>query len=134
MSDNIKQLLKLLLGAGLLLVEPNRRERAAEKVKDRIDDWTETAKDKYDDAVERMERVARAARGREPWAPKVGSFLLGIGVGVGMGMLFAPAPGKDTRSSIAEQAANLKEKVRQTVRRESASSSEPSAERMPRPA
>ena len=52
------------------------------------------------------------------------SFLLGIGVGVGVGMLFAPAPGKDTRSTIAEQATNLKEKVRQTVRRESASSSD----------
>jgi gas vesicle protein len=121
MSDNMKQLLKLLLGAGLLFAEPNRRERAAEKIKDRIDDWSETAKDRYDDAVECMERIARAARGRELWAPKVGSFLLGIGVGVGMGMLFAPAPGNQTRSSIAEQATNLKEKVRQTVRRESAS-------------
>ena len=158
MSDNVKQLLKLLLGAGLILVEPNRRDKAARKVKDRVEDWTDTARDKYEDAVDRLDRVSSAIRGREPWTSKAGTFLLGLGVGVGLGMLFAPASGEEVRNSISEQASNirnrvseqasnirdrvseqagnLKEKVdrvRDAVRREGGSG-EGSQERMPRPA
>ncbi len=127
MNQNMRQLLKLLLGAGLLLVEPGRREKAADKIKDRVDDWTGTAKEKYEDAMDRMERVTDA---------------------------FAPAAGEETRNTIAEQASNIrdrvseqaskvrdrvseqasniKEKVRDTVGRENAPAG--SSERMPRTA
>ena len=142
MSDNVKQLLKLLLGTGLILVEPDKREKVAGRVKDRVDDWTDVAKDKYEDVVDRFDRVSHAVRGRERVAPKVGTFLLGLGVGVGLGILFAPSSGEELRNTISEQAGNirdrvseqatnLKEKVRETVRRESG---EGSQGRMPRPA
>ena len=69
MSDNVKQLLKLLLGAGLILVEPDKREKVASKVKDRVEDWTDVARDKYEDVVDRLDRVTGAVRGRERVAP-----------------------------------------------------------------
>ena len=146
MSDNMKQLLKLLLGAGLLLADSDKRDKAADRMRDRVHDWKDTAKDKYDDAVDRLERVSYAVRGREPWTSKAGSFLLGMGVGVGLGVLFAPASGAETRSTIAgraedirnrvsEQASNIKDRVRETIRRESTGTTGDSgAERMPRPA
>ena len=140
MSDNVKQLLKLLLGAGLMFVEPGRREKAVGNIKDRVDDWSDIAKDKYEDAVDRLDRVSDALRGRERVGSKIGTFLLGLGVGVGVGMLFAPASGEETRNTISEQASNIRNRVteqanrvRDTVRRESSSSGEGS-ERMPRPA
>lgn len=151
MNDNAKKLLKLLLGAGLALVEPDRRDEAARKVKSRVEDWTETARDKFEDAADRLDRVSYALRGKEPWTSKVGTFLLGLGVGVGVGMLFAPASGQQVRDTISEQASNirdrfseqasnlseqarnLKDRVRDTVRREG-SSAEGSSERVSRPA
>lgn len=151
MSDNVKQLLKLLLGAGLVLVEPSRREKAAKNVRERVEDWTDIAKDKYEDVADRVDRVSYAIRGRERWSGKVGTFLLGLGVGVGVGILFAPTSGEEMRNTISEQAGNirnrvseqasnlkeqatnLRDKVRDTVRRESGSD-EGSTERIPRPA
>jgi predicted aldo/keto reductase-like oxidoreductase len=44
MRDNMQQLLRLLLGAGLILVEPVRRGKAADNIGDRVDNWTDTAK------------------------------------------------------------------------------------------
>ncbi len=142
MNKNMRQLLKLLLGAGLLLVEPGRREKAVGNIRDRVDDWSDTAKEKYEDAVDRLERASYAIRGRERWSSKLGNFLLGMGIGVGVGMLFAPAAGEETRNAIAEQASNIKdrvseqasnlrEKVRESVSREGTGGG---PERMPRPA
>jgi gas vesicle protein len=155
MRDNMRQLAKLLLGTGLLLVDSGRREKAADAVKDRVDDWTDTAKDKFDDAMDRLERVAYAVRGRTPWTSKAGPFLLGVGVGVGVGMLFAPASGEEVRNSIrdratdirervssqasnlrdrvSEQTSNLQDRIRGTGRSESSTTGN-EGERMPRPA
>lgn len=145
MNNNMKQLLKLLLGAGLVLVDSGRREKAVDNIRDRVDDLTGSAKEKYDDAVERLERISDSLRGKERWTSKAGSFALGVGVGVGLGVLLAPASGAETRNSIAqqasdvrdrvsEQARNLKDRVRVSVSRESAPVSGENAERMPRPA
>jgi gas vesicle protein len=144
MNDNAKKLLKLVLGAGLALIEPDRREETARNVRDRFGNWTETARDKFEDVADRLDRVSYALRGKERWTSKAGTFLLGLGVGVGIGMLFAPASGQEVRESISEQASNirdrfseqasnLKERVRDTVRREG-SSGEGSSERVQRPA
>jgi gas vesicle protein len=164
MNDNAKQLLKVLMGAGLTLLDSGRREKATGHIKDRVDDWSDVAREKYEDVVDRLDRVSDALRGRERWTSKLGTFLLGLGVGVGVGMLFAPASGEETRNTISEQASNirdrvteqasnirdrvsehatnlkeqatnLKEKVRDTVRRESGSGEGSSEQqRMPRPA
>jgi gas vesicle protein len=151
MSNNAKQLLKLLFGAGLALIEPDRRDETARKVKSRVEDWTDSAWEKFEDAADRLDRLSYALRGKERWTSKAGTFLLGLGVGVGLGMLFAPASGQEVRDSISEQASNirdrfseqasnlseqarnLKDRVRDTVRREG-SSGEGSPERVPRPA
>ena len=144
MSDNARQLLKLLLGAGLALIEPDRRDEAARKVRSRVEDWTDAAREKFEDAAGRLDRLSDALRGKERWTSKAGTFLLGLGVGVGLGMLFAPASGKEVRDTISEQASNirdrvseqashLKDRVRETVRREG-SSAEGSAGRVSRPA
>jgi gas vesicle protein len=152
MNDNVKQLMKLALGAGLMFVDPDRRDKVTGNVKDRMEDWTDVAKDKYEDVVDRLDRVSYALRGRERWTSKVGTFLLGVGVGVGVGMLFAPASGEETRNTISEQATNirnrvseqatnlkeqatnLKDKVRDTVRRETGSGEGSTEHRIPRPA
>jgi gas vesicle protein len=129
MSDNVKQLLKLLLGAGLVLVDSGNRDKAAKRVRreaddlrERVEDWTETARDKVDDwrgtardkyetAVDRLERAADAIQGRENWAAKAGTFLLGVGIGVGVGILVAPASGQETRDNIAEGAEKLRDRM-----------------------
>ncbi|HZQ25852.1 MAG TPA: YtxH domain-containing protein [Terriglobales bacterium] len=107
----MKQLAKLLLSTGLLLVDSDRRSKAADSVKDRVDDWTDTAKDKFEDAMDRLERVAYAARGKTPWTSKAGGFLLGMGIGVGVGMLFAPSSGEEMRNSIRDRATDIRDRV-----------------------
>jgi gas vesicle protein len=118
MSDNVKQLLKLLLGAGLVLVDSGKREKVASRMRDhaddlhdRVDDWKETARDKYQDAVDRLERASDAFQGRENWVAKAGTFLLGVGIGVGVGILVAPSSGQELRDNIAEGAGNLRDRV-----------------------
>lgn len=113
MSDNMKQLLKLLLGAGMILVDSGRRGEAVDGIRDRVSDLSDTAKEKYDDLMDRVERVSYAARGKERTSSKVGSFLLGMGVGVGVGMLFAPAAGWETRNNLVDGASNLRDRVNQ---------------------
>jgi gas vesicle protein len=133
MRDNARQLLKLLLGAGLALIGPDRRDEAARKVRSRVEGWTETALDKFEDAADRLDRLADALRGKERRTSKASTFLLGLGVGVGLGMLFAPASGQEVRDTISQQASNLKDRIRETVRREG-SSAEGSAGWVSRPA
>jgi gas vesicle protein len=111
MNNNMKQLLKLLFGAGLLLVDANKREKAAGNFRDRMDDWRDTAKDKYEDAVDRLERIAYAARGEEPWTSKAAPFLVGLGLGIGAGILFAPASGQETRDNLSQRADNVRNRV-----------------------
>jgi chaperonin cofactor prefoldin len=113
MKDNWKQFLKLLMGTGMLLVDTDRRERVSSTLRDRMEDLRETASDRYDEAMNRVERLADVVRGRRSYAAPVGGFLLGLGVGVGLGVLFAPASGEETRENLRDQASNLKDRVSQ---------------------
>ncbi len=45
----------------------------------------------------------------------VASFAAGVGVGIGVGILFAPASGKETRSSISEKVQDISNQVRERV-------------------
>ncbi len=133
MRDNWKQILKLMLGAGLMLVDSDRRSKVASKVRDRVDDWTDLARD-------RVEDIGDAVRGRSHYGAPIGGFLIGMGIGVGLGMLFAPASGEETRSNLMDQASSFKdrvvekasnirdrasEQVRETVRSETSPGSQP---------
>lgn len=111
MRDNWKQILKLMFGAGLMLMDTDRREKVARKVRSRVDDWGETARDRYEDARDRVENISDAIRGRRHYGAPIGGFLVGMGIGVGLGMLFAPASGEETRSNIVEQATSFKDRV-----------------------
>jgi len=120
MRDNWKQILKLLLGTGMVLVDSDRRQRVRNRVddlrdvaRDKYEDLRDVARDKYDDAVDRVERLSDAIQGRQSHMGQIGGFLVGMGVGVGLGMLFAPASGEETRQTIRDQAGNLRDRVTQ---------------------
>ena len=76
-----------------------------------------------EEVSDRAERVATAARKRfrpEP-EPSIGGrfalFLAGLGVGAALGVLLAPKSGEDTRQSLYDQANDVAERVRSSVRR-----------------
>jgi len=108
MSDKWTKFLKMALGTGLMMMETNR---VAKRARDRMDDWQGTAKDKYDDIVDRVGRVTDAMSGRRDYITPIGSFLIGVGIGAGLGLLFAPAAGEETRSAIWDHASDLKDRV-----------------------
>lgn len=110
MGDNWKKLLKLLLGTGLLVVESSRMNH---RVRSHVNDLRENARDKYDDLVDRMERIGDAMGGRHDYITPVGSFLIGAGIGAGLALLFAPASGEETRGAIRDHASDLKDRVTQ---------------------
>jgi YtxH-like protein len=97
---------------GVLFTEPKVRSAIADRLKDRVDDVTDTVTSKYEDAVDRLESAAAAAlRGRRYRPSRVAGFLLGVGVGAGLGILLAPAPGSETRQAVRDKATDVKNKV-----------------------
>ena len=110
--NTVKDWVRLAAKLGVLLTEPKVRAAIADRLKDRVDDVTETVANKYEDAVDRLESAAAALRGRSRWRPsRATGFLLGVGVGAGLGMLLAPASGSETRQAVRDKAADLKNKV-----------------------
>jgi hypothetical protein len=110
--NTVKEWVRLAAKLGVLLTEPKVRAAIADRLKDRVDDVTETVANKYEDAVDRLESAAAALRGRSYWRPsRATGFLLGVGVGAGLGMLLAPASGSETRQAVRDKAADLKNKV-----------------------
>lgn len=137
-----KKILKVMLGTGLFLMETNR---VGNRVRGRVKDLSETARDKYSDLMDRVDDISDSLSGRRDYVTPIGSFLVGMGIGAGLGLLFAPASGEETRSAIWDQASQIKNRVadraadlrdrasdrasefadqaRETVRRETSSSS-----------
>src|SRR5882762_2764862 len=108
-----KDWVRLAAKLGVLFTEPKVRSAIADRLKDRVDDVTDTVTSKYEDAVDRLESAAAALHGRRRsyWPSRVGGFLLGVGVGAGLGILLAPAPGSETRQAVRDKAADVKNKV-----------------------
>jgi len=94
-------LLKVLLGAGLYMLDPMR-----ERFSDRLDDLSERAHDTYESALDRLRGRRTSSWNSAMWA------LLGVGVGVGVGMLLAPASGEETRSTLSDKAQEVGGRVR----------------------
>lgn len=101
-------LLKVLLGAGLYVLDPMR-----ERLSDRLDDLSERAQDTYESALDRLSDVSDRIRGRRHsgWESAMWA-LIGVGVGVGVGMLLAPAAGEETRSTLSEKVQEVGGRVR----------------------
>jgi hypothetical protein len=110
-GDNyMNQVIRTLCNIGLALTDPQGRER----IRDRFEDISETASEKYDDLVDRLGRAGRVVRGESDNHIHVTEFLVGIGVGVGLGILFAPASGEETRSAISDKVQDFGGNVRNT--------------------
>ncbi len=107
--DTRSNLLRLLLGAGLYLLDPLR-----DRLSERLDDISERAQDVYEGAADRVSSITHRMRGRQsdPWA-NITWLLIGAGVGVGLGVLLAPASGEETRSNISEKVQKAGDKVRE---------------------
>jgi len=109
--NTAKDWVRLAAKLGVLLTEPKVRAEIADRLRDRVDDVSDTVASKYDDAVQRLESAAAALRGRRYRPSRVAGFLLGVGVGAGLGILLAPAPGSETRQAVRDKAADVKNKV-----------------------
>jgi gas vesicle protein len=120
--NTAKDWVRLAAKLGVLFTEPKVRSAIADRLKDRVDDVTDTVTSKYDDvtdtvtskyedAVDRLESAAAALHGGSHWPSRVTGFLVGVGVGAGLGILLAPAPGSETRQAVRDKATDVKNKV-----------------------
>jgi gas vesicle protein len=120
--NTTKDWVRLAAKLSLLFTEPKIRRAISEKLKDSVDDMTDTVTSKYDDltdavasqydqAVDRLEAASAALRGRSYRSSQVTGFLLGVGIGAGLGILLAPASGRETRESVRDKAAEMKNRV-----------------------
>jgi YtxH-like protein len=109
--NTAKDWVRLAAKLGVLFTEPKVRSAIADRLKDRVDDVTDTVTSKYEDAVDRLESAAAALHGVSHWPSRVTGFLVGVGVGAGLGILLAPAPGSETRQAVRDKATDVKNKV-----------------------
>lgn len=104
-----------------------RTQRVRKQATKRAEDFREQVSDRAqrvaDDMSDRAQRVAKVARKRfapEPESSVAGRFALflaGLGVGAALGVLFAPQSGEEIRQSLYDQANDVADRVRATVRR-----------------
>jgi hypothetical protein len=110
----------------LLFTEPKIRKAVGDRMKDGMGDITDTitskyedvseaVASKYEDAAERLEAARAALQGESYWPSRVTGFLLGVGVGAGLGILLAPASGSETREAVRDKAAEIKDRVFESV-------------------
>lgn len=133
--NSTKDWLRLVAKLSLLFTEPKVRAAVGNRMKDRMEDLTDTVSgkygevteavsDKYDDIVDRLEAAADAFHGRNYWPSRITGFVLGVGVGAGLGILLAPAPGNETRETMRDKATEMKNKIRDSVARMPATGTE----------
>lgn len=117
-----KDWVRIAAKLSLLFTEPKVRKAVGDRIKDGVDDITDTVASKYEDvndavaskyedAVERLNAAKAALQGRGYWPSRVTGFLLGIGVGAGLGIFLAPASGTETRNAVRNKAVDVKNKL-----------------------
>ncbi len=96
----MNKLLKSLLKTAIYVMD--QFSEKADRASDRVSDLTDRGRNII------YQRENRSLR-------NVASFAAGVGVGIGVGILFAPASGKETRSSISEKVQDISNQVRERV-------------------
>ncbi|HLH09306.1 MAG TPA: YtxH domain-containing protein, partial [Terriglobales bacterium] len=94
--------------------------KAADNFREEVSDRAQRVTDQVSDRAQRVAKVARQRFGYEPEpsiAGRFALFLAGLGVGAALGVLFAPQSGEETRQSIQDQANEVADRVRSSVRR-----------------
>ena len=118
-KNTAKDWLRLAAKVSLLFTEPKVRAAVGDRIKDSVDDMTDsvahTIAGKYDDAVDRLEAVADVFQGRNHWPSRLTGFLLGVGVGAGVGILLAPASGSEIRESVRHKVVGVRNKIHQSM-------------------
>ena len=125
-KNTAKDWVRLAAKLSLLFTEPKVRAAVGERMKDGMDDVTDTVTDKYadmtdtvssryEDAVDRLKAAADAFQGKGRWPSRLTGFLLGVGVGAGLGILLAPASGSEIRESVRDTAVGVTNKIRRSV-------------------
>ena len=114
-GTSMNKIFKTLLGVGLFLLDQS--DSATKGVRDRasgsLGDLRDTAQETYAAAAERMARASKAIRGEDSDVLRNALvFTAGVGGGVGVGLLFAPAPGDETRTVIADKVHEVGDQVR----------------------
>jgi len=112
--DRKNQILKVLLGTGLYLLDPVR-----DRIVDRVSDISDRARHTYDDAVDRVGDISDLIRGRFERPSRLKWMLLGVSVGVGAGMLLAPCTGREARESLSDRVHDIGGRVRDRLQSES---------------
>jgi YtxH-like protein len=121
-----KDWVRLAARLSLLFTEPKVRAAIGNRVKDSVndlsdtvagkyDDVTDTVTSKYEDVIDRLGAATDAFQGKGYWPSRVTGFLLGVGVGAAVGILLAPASGSETRESVRHAAVDVKNRIRQSV-------------------
>ena len=103
------------LKLGLLLTDAKLWSSINRQLHDRADDWGDTARERYEDAADRLQDASKAAsralRGESDWVTPTLTFLGGVGVGVAVGMLFTPVSGEEARYKVREAFEDVKNKA-----------------------
>ena len=80
---------------------------------DQFSDQVDRASDRVSDLTDRARTMTD--RKENHTLRNLATFAAGIGVGIGVGILFAPASGKEIRSSISEKVQDISNQVRERV-------------------
>jgi hypothetical protein len=112
--DRKHQLLKVLLGTGLYLLDPVR-----DRFVDQVSDIGDRARHTYDDAVDRVSDISDSIRGRFHRPSRLKWMLFGMSVGVGAGLLLAPCSGREARESLSDRVHHFGGRVRDRFQSES---------------
>ena len=125
-KNTAKDWVRLAAKLSLLFTEPKVRAAVGDRIKDSVDDvtdtvtnnyadMTDTVASRYEDAVDRLKAAADALQGKGHWPSRLTGFLLGVGIGAGLGILLAPASGSEIRESVRDTAVGVTNKIRRSV-------------------
>ena len=99
------------LKVGLLLTDAKLWSLINRQIRGRAEDWGDVARDRYEDAADRLHDAGRALRGDSDWVTPTLTFLGGVGIGVAVGMLFTPVTGEEARYRVREKFEDVKNKA-----------------------
>lgn len=105
--DTKSQILKVLLGTGLYLLDPVR-----DRIADTVSDFGDRAKDTYESAADRLGDIRDSIGERFERPSRLKWMLIGVGVGVGVGMLLAPVSGREARDTLSDRVHDMGSRMR----------------------